>query len=773
MATDLYYGEYTGDYLPEALVGRLSVADSEELAVVVHKIVAFEQGDMKPSCDRCLLVAGREDQSPAPTTTNGQVNYLEHRASLRQPVLLPSTHHNEDTSTTEALMALLHRPYAFVNYTGHGLRSGWSAPVLTAAMVDTLTGFSPAVMVNNCCLTNAFDGLCFGEQMLRNPHGAVGVIGATNETLWNEDYYWAVGAKYPPDVFPSDTGIPGAFDTLLSSPSVPYDADASTLGRMLYNGCRAVTLSGSAFDAFYWETYCLLGDPSMVLPLGEQDSLWIEIDTPFVAGDTRLKATTPPYARVSVTTDSTLLGTAVADSTGNICVPLAVALTSDSVDVTVVRLQGRPYLRTVAPAIASGPRVAVTHYRADDSLLHVRLVNVGRQPATDVRVILVIGGDGDSLLIPRLAAGEQVEAAFPLRDTWFGRTVEGLLTACADTVCTDLPVTFEASECARLESVVLLTADSLPAAFLLPDREYILSVTLTHPVDSIVAIVNGQHSLLGSALRCLLPLTLDASYRAEVVITLYSPCGSTEEYFWLQGFRAVETFEGCTVDSYPWQVSQTYPWQIDTFAYQGRYALRSAPIPDGMKSTIAIDVQVLHADSVTFHYNVSSEATDWLNFYVDGRKVGYWSGATGWRRYAWPLSAGRHLLEWHYVKDGSVSERDDCARIDNVAFPLCRWDAPYGTPFVDSTLLSASSPVPRHSTPNAQLSIYPNLASDGVTVEYPGIAKVSVVNALGQTVGHFTVDGKIRYSTGHLSAGVYWFLLRDCNATPRKIIVIK
>ena len=43
-ATDLYYAEYTGDYLPEAYVGRLPTSDSTELSQIVNKIISYEQG---------------------------------------------------------------------------------------------------------------------------------------------------------------------------------------------------------------------------------------------------------------------------------------------------------------------------------------------------------------------------------------------------------------------------------------------------------------------------------------------------------------------------------------------------------------------------------------------------------------------------------------------------------------------------------------------------------------------------------------------------------
>ena len=109
---------------------------------------------------------------------------------------------------------------------------------------------------------------------------------------------------------------------------------------MLYNGSKAVSLVGSVFDAYYWEAYCLLGDPSMVPILGPQDSLWVHVDSLPLMGDSRLQVTTLPWARVSVTSDSLLLGTALADSLGRAEIALWEALSADSLTLTVVRPQG-------------------------------------------------------------------------------------------------------------------------------------------------------------------------------------------------------------------------------------------------------------------------------------------------------------------------------------------------------------------------------------------------------------------------------------------------
>ena len=47
------------------------------------------------------------------------------------------------------------------------------------------------LLIGNCCNSNEFAGVtCLGEALLRTPKKAVGYIGATNSTYWDEDYYW-------------------------------------------------------------------------------------------------------------------------------------------------------------------------------------------------------------------------------------------------------------------------------------------------------------------------------------------------------------------------------------------------------------------------------------------------------------------------------------------------------------------------------------------------------------------------------------------------------
>ena len=139
----------------------------------------------------------------------------------------------------------------------------------------------PFVSINNCCRANEFIGDCFGEHLLRKANGgAIGAIGASNETLWDEDYYWVVGAHGMPTSTPQYDSIAlGAFDRLLHNHSESQQNQASTQSQIVNAGNWAVAASGSPFSDFYWEIYSLLGDPSLMPFIGAAKVSTLNIDS--------------------------------------------------------------------------------------------------------------------------------------------------------------------------------------------------------------------------------------------------------------------------------------------------------------------------------------------------------------------------------------------------------------------------------------------------------------------------------------------------------------
>ena len=369
--TDLYYAEYTGDRLPEALIGRISTSDTTELRQIIAKTIAYERFDIADASylGRSLLVAGREYTPPAPTATNGQVNYLKGCIMAHDPQHDTFCYYNPSSETALAnIQQHLRQGVGFMDYTSHCNSQGWRYPTFRNYDLDSMTLYGlPFVSINNCCRSNDYSGDCFGEHLLRKyPGGAVGVIGASNETLWNEDYYWSVGGSGEPSITPQYTpGYPGCFDRFFHTHQETVAEQAATLGQMVVAGNWAVTASGSPHYAFYWEIYSLLGDPSLMPYIGIPAMQQLHCDSIY-AGDAEIVLHGTPYARVAATCHDTLIGVCLLDSVGNgLMHTLQPVL--DTLLLTSTAQHHRPLQTTVTPQPVSEARLVVTKIELHDA----------------------------------------------------------------------------------------------------------------------------------------------------------------------------------------------------------------------------------------------------------------------------------------------------------------------------------------------------------------------------------------------------------------------
>ena len=385
--TDLYYAEHTGDYLPDAQVGRWPVGDTAELRAVVEKTLRYEQGLGLDTAvlRRVLLVAGAESSNPAPVTTNGQVNYVGSELVLTHPGIDTVCFHNpQSASQGPAIVQQIAAGASLLNFTAHCNEAGWTSPQLRFTSVDTIVGSQPLFYINNCCKSNDYSATGFGELLLRKADGgAVGVIGATNSTLWSEDYYWAVGPKYPLSVNPQyDSLRPGAFDRWTGRLG-----GVATAGALLQAGNLAVSASGSPYSRFYWEIYCLLGDPLMRPYVGVPAWAMLSAADTVEAGGTTLTVTATPGATVSAVQDSVLLGTATASATGSATLSLRQSM---AVGRLLVTATGAALLPAVDTVVATAPQrgLALGHPAATDSTVHFTLANLGADTLGAVAVTL-------------------------------------------------------------------------------------------------------------------------------------------------------------------------------------------------------------------------------------------------------------------------------------------------------------------------------------------------------------------------------------------------
>lgn len=133
----------------------------------------------------------------------------------------------------------------------------------------------------------------------------------------------------------------------------------------------------------------------------------------------------------------------------------------------------------------------------------------------------------------------------------------------------------------------------------------------------------------------------------------------------------VEDWETGTFTKFPWNFAGSSVWALDDATkFEGVYAAKSDLISHNQSVALLVDYNVMFNDSISFYRKVSSELFhDALSFYIDGVRVGQWSGNQNWKRMAYPVMAGQHTFKWEYLKDGANSNGSDCAWVDFIVFP--------------------------------------------------------------------------------------------------------
>ena len=246
--TDLYYSEFdgNGDFFPELLYGRLSAKDTTQLNPQIDKILEYEQYLFAdPSfLDEAVMIAG-VDWDYAPTWGNGQINYGTSNYFNAEHDIFSHTYlYYRDSIPVDrdSILQNVSDGAGFVNYTGHGSVGSWLNPSFTISdIAGLLNDGKYPLMIGNGCQSANFYYECFGEALVRaRGKGALSYIGCTNDSYWDEDYYWAVGTG-PILEFPTyeDTGL-GMYDRTFHDHGEPESEWYPTQGQMVLGGNLSV-----------------------------------------------------------------------------------------------------------------------------------------------------------------------------------------------------------------------------------------------------------------------------------------------------------------------------------------------------------------------------------------------------------------------------------------------------------------------------------------------------------------------------------------------------
>ncbi len=132
----------------------------------------------------------------------------------------------------------------------------------------------------------------------------------------------------------------------------------------------------------------------------------------------------------------------------------------------------------------------------------------------------------------------------------------------------------------------------------------------------------------------------------------------------------IEDFETNDFSKFPWVHEGDADWSTtQQEMYSGSYSAGSGAIEGDESSSLQVTLECV-TGNITFYCKVSSESGyDYLKFYIDGAEQDKWSGEEDWAEVSFPVTAGSRTFEWTYSKDGTASEGEDTAWIDDIVFP--------------------------------------------------------------------------------------------------------
>lgn len=818
--TDLYYCEYTGDFLPEVYYGRFSATNVSELQPQIDKTLEYEKYLMPdPSfLDSVVMIAG-QDPTYGPLHGDGQINYGTSTYFNPAHGLYSNTYlYAVSGSSASQIIQNVSEGVGFANYTAHGSSDGWADPAFSISDISGLqNAHKYPLMIGNCCLTSTFDGDCFGEEIVRASNkGALGYIGGSNSTYWDEDFWFGCGYKTVVVNPTYNASTLGEYDRVFHDHGESYSDWYATQDQMIFAGNLAVTQAGSSLTDYYWEIYHLMGDPSLMVYFGVPSALTATYLPILPLGTSTFTVNTEPYAYVAISMGGVLYGAAFADASGVVNVPITPFSTPGTADVVATKQNRSPFISTVNVANPSGPYIAynakVIHDPTGNNngladygetiTLDITLENVGSVTATGVSAKLRTSDSYITLTDTTQNWGSITNGNTSTQSNAYSFSIANNIPD-QHLVPFTLYITDNNSNTWTASFNMLVNAPDLSIGSVTIDDASGNNNGRLDPGETVDLIIssfnNGNADALNvvSSLTCTLgTVTINnttdnlgtlaalggmANATFNVTVSSLAVIGSMADFVntLTSGGYSVqknlgqvigivnEDWETGTFNKYAW-VQSAHPWTLTTTSpFEGIYSAKSGTIANDLTSELSITFEVLSNDSISFYEKVSSEENfDYLKFYIDATQMGSWSGTsiTSWSRQAYPVTAGTHTFKWVYDKDVSLSEGSDAAWIDYITFP----------PVNLASVKEISG--------DDVLNCYPNPFSTSVTITYTLLntqdVNIKIVDALGREVGQL-VNGRmnpgiynVQFEAGNLSAGIYHCIVTMDNKTIVKKLVL-
>ena len=441
--------------------------------------------------------------------------------------------------------------------------------------------------------------------MRKSNGGAIGYIGGSDVTYWNEDYWWGVGSgSINSNPSYGSTGE-GAYDGIFHENNENNWAVVNSA--IIIMGNLAV-VQANGMDDYYWEIYHLMGDPSLSTYLGVPEHNVVEHPVFLAPGSSEIIINAEPLSYVGLTKEGQLIGSGLINENGIGNIELINTNIPGEIFIVVTGQNLQPYTGTILLTSPDGPYVTVNNvtvnYGNDEIIsigeeinINIAIENVGSDSAFDVTTNLFESTSSPYIsildgydIINDLSSGESqnVELSFIVDNgAPYGHSF--ILSLEVD------------SESNTYNATIELNVESLIESFESGDLSNLgweSSGNQTWTID-VLNSSDGNYSARSGIINH--NMTSELSLNMEVVE---------------DGYIAFNKKVSCE----------------DVGSYTGTYY-------------------------------------DYLAFYIDGIEQGKWAGEISWSQNSFPVTSGEHTFEWEYIKDQGVTSGQDAVWIDNIIFP--------------------------------------------------------------------------------------------------------
>ena len=609
--SDLDYCNFSGDDMPELLCGRFSAQTPTHLLTQINKTLEYEQYTMpNPSFLEDVIMISGVDASFAPTYGNGQINYgNQYYFNFTNGINSNTFLYPASGSAESQILNLANQGAAFINYTAHGWESGWADPEFNNTDANNMTNdHKYPTMVGNCCLTNAFDtGTCFGEALLRkNNGGAIGYIGGSDVTYWDEDFWWGVGSGSISANPNYNSSGEGAYDGMFHEGDEENWAIVNSA--IILVGNLAVA-QANGMDDYYWEIYHLMGDPSLSTYLGVPSSNNVNFNPFLPIGSEAIEIQANPYSYVGLTQNDDLIASGFVDQSGYIVLVFDPINEPGTLDLTITAQNTEPYFDEIFVASPDGAYVMI-----NDVILNAgddNMISIGETASLDIN-IENIGSDNAeniSFFLTELTGSSFIN----ILDSSYEMEILG------------------EGEFLTISLEFLVSYDS-PYG-----HQFSLNLNMNSSSNDYNEIINLNVE------------SLSESFESNSFDNLNWQNNLGDEPWMIDILNVTDGMYSAKSGSIDHSMSTSLSITIDV-------------IEDG-------NISFYKAVSCESVGDYTGNYYDYLAFYIDGVEQEKWAGELPWSVSSYPINEGEHTFLWTFIKDHAVTEGQDAAWIDHIVFP--------------------------------------------------------------------------------------------------------